>query len=269
MIIQKNILLYFITLMTILTVHNIIISSLPKAFSETVLDSSLSRTRDHLLDLYKIENELRSANQNLLSNINFTVDHIEKAVQLSSPDLIEEVISITPRVAEQIQSEITSFKSLANSTLPLMVKGMGISEKLSHLEDLIEITEINLIKNNTKANSLIPYLFSGILNDIYTSYNNSKIWSNASIAKNEDNKFQDKISEVEFQTAQGLVEGIPEFIGFIDQFNPQINQSYNITKIKEDFSSLNMLIENKSDIIEISKSYNSIFNSDNFNTKTK
>ena len=56
---------------------------------------------------------------------------------------------------------------------------------------------------------------------------------------------------LDYQTAQGYSNGVSEFIDNVVQFKPEVLKYNNMTEIKKDYSILNQLIENKSDIIKI------------------
>jgi hypothetical protein len=64
---------------------------------------------------------------------------------------------------------------------------------------------------------------------------------------------------LEYQTAQGFSAGVLEFIDNVIQLKSDNLKNYNMTKIKNEYSTLNQLIDNKSDIIKIEK-----FNKQNF-----
>ena len=64
---------------------------------------------------------------------------------------------------------------------------------------------------------------------------------------------------MEYQTAQGFSAGVLEFIDNVIQLKSDNLKNYNMTKIKNEYSTLNQLIDNKSDIIKIEK-----FNKQNF-----
>jgi hypothetical protein len=67
------------------------------------------------------------------------------------------------------------------------------------------------------------------------------------------------IKTLEYQTAQGFSAGVLEFIDNVIQLKSDNLKNYNMTKIKTEYSTLNQLIDNKSDIIKIGK-----FNKQNF-----
>jgi hypothetical protein len=56
---------------------------------------------------------------------------------------------------------------------------------------------------------------------------------------------------LEYQTAQGFSAGVLEFINNVIQLKSDNLKNYNMTKIKNEYSTLNQLIDNKSDIIKI------------------
>ena len=56
---------------------------------------------------------------------------------------------------------------------------------------------------------------------------------------------------MEYQTAQGFSAGVLEFINNVIQLKSDNLKNYNMTKIKNEYSTLNQLIDNKSDIIKI------------------
>ena len=56
---------------------------------------------------------------------------------------------------------------------------------------------------------------------------------------------------LEYQTAQGFSAGVLEFIDNLLALKPDAFKNYNMSKIKNDYSILNQLINNKSHITEI------------------
>jgi hypothetical protein len=56
---------------------------------------------------------------------------------------------------------------------------------------------------------------------------------------------------LEYQTAQGFSAGVLEFINNVIQLKSDNLKNYNMTKRKNEYSTLNQLIDNKSDIIKI------------------
>ncbi len=58
---------------------------------------------------------------------------------------------------------------------------------------------------------------------------------------------------MEYQTAQGFSAGVLEFIDNLNHLKPDTFKNYNMTKIKNNYSILNQLINNKSHITEIEK----------------
>ena len=223
--------------------------------------NSTTETSNHnYLKIYKIENEIKLAIKNIPININYTLSHIQKAVKLVDPDLKKELLSLEPRVINQIQNEITNLKSIPNSTVPVLLKGVQGNEGLSHIVDLIELLEISKIKNETNILDIIPSFFNLLNRDILDSYNNSNVTTNnnQNITSNNATKISNSnstttsfVKSLDYQTAQGYSNGVSEFIDNVVQFKPEVLKYNNMTKIKNEYSILNQLIENKSDIIKI------------------
>lgn len=210
--------------------------------------------------MYKIENEIKLAIQNIPININYTIGHIQKANNLVDGDLVKEFLLLEPRVVNQIQSHVSNLKNIVNSTVPMLVKGAQISEGLSHVVDLVQLLEVNIIKNDTKLSQTLGSFFYLLNNDILKSYNNSKIWINdPTIKKNITNINNKSVSfnnskynkTLEYQTAQGFSAGVSEFIDNVIQLKSNELKNYNMTKIKNEYNTLNQLIDNKSNIVKI------------------
>ena len=56
---------------------------------------------------------------------------------------------------------------------------------------------------------------------------------------------------MEYQTAQGFSAGVSEFIDNVIQLKSNELKNYNMTKIKNEYNTLNQLIDNKSNIVKI------------------
>ena len=225
-------------------------------------NSTLTFSKNNtLLKMYKIENEIKLAIQNIPININYTIGHIQKANNLVDGDLVKEFLLLEPRVVNQIQSHVSNLKNIVNSTVPMLVKGAQISEGLSHVVDLVQLLEVNIIKNDTKLSQTLGSFFYLLNNDILKSYNDSTIWSNnQTINKNNYTKSINQINTInssnyskslEYQTAQGFSAGVSEFIDNLIQLKPDAFKNYNITTIKKDYSIINQLINNKTNITKI------------------
>ena len=143
----------------------------------------------------------------------------------------------------------------------MLVKGTQISEGLSHVVDLIQLLEVSKIENDTKISEMFPSFFYLLNNDILKSYNDTNIWSNnQTIKQNNDTKNINQMNTInsstyskclEYQTAQGFSAGVLEFIDNLLALKPDAFKNYNMSKIKNDYSILNQLINNKSHITEI------------------
>lgn len=116
----------------------------------------------------------------------------------------------------------------------------------------IGLLEINKIK--------IPSFFNLLNRDILDAYNNSNVTTNngQNITNNNtatktsnSNSTTSFVKSLDYQTAQGYSDGVSEFIDNVVQFKPEVLKYINMTEIKKDYSILNQLIENKSDIIKI------------------
>ena len=226
-------------------------------------DSTTDKSKHNYLKIYEVENEIKLAIKNIPININYTLGHIQKAVKLVDPDLKKELLSLEPRVISQIQNEITNLKNIPNSTVPILLKGVQGNEGLSHIVDLIELLEISKIKNETNILDIMPSFFNMLNRDILDAYNNSDVTknNNQNITTNNytstatktsnSNSTTSYVKSLEYQTAQGYSDGVSEFIDNVVQFKPEVLKNYNMTEIKKDYSTLNRLIENRSDIIKI------------------
>jgi hypothetical protein len=230
-------------------------------FSNSTLSLSKNNT---LLKLYKIENEIKIAIQNIPININYTIGHVQKANKLVDADFVKGLMSLQPRVVNQIQSHVYNLKNIVNSSsVPMLVKGTQISEGLSHIVDLVQLLEVSKIENDTKISQTLESFFYLLNNDILKSYNDSTIWlNNQTKIKNNDTKSINQINTInssnyrkslEFQTAQGFAAGVSEFIDNLMQLTPDAFKNYNTTKIKNDYNTLNQLINNKTNISKIVK----------------
>jgi hypothetical protein len=154
-------------------------------------------------------------------------------------------------------------KNIVNSSVPLLVKGTQISEGLSHIVDLVQLLEVSKIENDTKISETFRSLFYSLNKDIINAYNDSKVWStnqtynenNTTVNTNQVKSINSSNyrSSLEYQTAQGFSAGILEFIDNLSQLKPDAFKNHDPTKIKNDYSILNQLINNKSHITEIEK----------------
>jgi hypothetical protein len=143
------------------------------------------------------------------------------------------------------------------------VKGTQISEGLSHIVDLVQLLEVSKIENDTKISETFRSLFYSLNKDIINAYNDSKVWStnqtynenNTTVNTNQVKSINSSNyrSSLEYQTAQGFSAGILEFIDNLSQLKPDAFKNHDPTKIKNDYSILNQLINNKSHITEIEK----------------
>jgi hypothetical protein len=214
-------------------------------------------TNNTLLKLYKIENEIKIAIQNIPININYTIGHVQKANKLVDGDFVKKLMSLQPRVVNQIQSHVSNLKNIVNSSsIPMLVKGTQITEGLSHIVDLVQLLEISKIENDTKISQTLGSFFNLLNNDILKSYNDSTIWlNNQTKNKSNDTKNINQINtsinssnyskSLDYQTAQGFATGVSEFIDNLNQLKPDAFKNYNVTKIKNDYNTLNQLINNK------------------------
>ena len=224
-------------------------------------NSTTETSKQNYLKIYEVENEIKLAIKNIPININYTLGHIQKAVKLVDPDLKKELLSLEPRVINQIQNEITNLKSIPNSTVPILLKGVQGNEGLSHIVDLIELLEISKIKNETNIIDIIPSFFNLLNRDILDAYNNSNVTTNngqnittnntATKTSNSNSTTTSFVKSLEYQTAQGYSDGVSEFIDNLVQFKPEVLKYNNMTEIKNDYSILNQLIGNRSDITKI------------------
>ena len=224
-------------------------------------DSTTDKSKHNYLKIYEVENEIKLAIKNIPININYTLGHIQKAVKLVDPDLKKELLSLEPRVINQIQNEITNLKSIPNSTVPILLKGVQGNEGLSHIVDLIELLEISKIKNETNILDIIPSFFNLLNRDILDAYNNSNVTTNngqnittnntATKTSNSNSTTTSFVKSLDYQTAQGYSNGVSEFIDNVIQFKPEVLKYNNMTEIKNDYSILNQLIGNRSDITKI------------------
>lgn len=229
-------------------------------FSNSTLALSKNNT---LLKLYKIENEIKIAIKNIPININYTIGHIQKANKLVNPEFEQELRSLESRAINLIQNHISNLKNIVNSSVPLLVKGTQISEGLSHIVDLVQLLEVSKIENDTKISETFRSLFYSLNKDIINAYNDSKVWStnqtynenNTTVNTNQVKSINSSNyrSSLEYQTAQGFSAGILEFIDNLSQLKPDAFKNHDPTKIKNDYSILNQLINNKSHITEIEK----------------
>jgi hypothetical protein len=124
-------------------------------------NSTMSLSQNNtLLKMFEIENEVKVAIKNIPININYTIGHLQKASNLVDSNLQKELFSLEPRAFNQILSEISDLKIIANTTtLPILVKGTQISEGLSHIVDLIQLLEIDKIENDTEILETLPSFF--------------------------------------------------------------------------------------------------------------
>ncbi|MGE3858916.1 MAG: hypothetical protein AB7F53_02905 [Nitrososphaeraceae archaeon] len=216
-----------------------------------------------LLKLFEIEKGVKLAIKNIPIDVNYSIGHLKKASRLVDANLEKELQSLEPRIFNQIQNQISDLKIIVNTTtIPQLVKGAQISEGLSHIVDLVQLLQVDKIENETTMVETLPYFFSSLNKDILNSYNNSKIWlKNQTIIQTNNNtqdvnqsntiNSSDYAKTLEYQTAQDYSAGILDFIDNLNYLKPDAFTNYNITKLKNDYSLLNQLINNKSDINEI------------------
>jgi hypothetical protein len=258
----------FLTTITVVIFFNFVnlVNIYEKSFG-LVSNSTMSLSQNNtLLKMFEIENEVKVAIKNIPININYTIGHLQKASNLVDSNLQKELFSLEPRAFNQILSEISDLKIIANTTtLPILVKGTQISEGLSHIVDLIQLLEIDKIENDTKILETFPSFFSLLNDDILKSYNYSNVWSNNQTVKQNNNNTKNinqlnttinssnHSQTLEYQTAQGFSAGVLEFIDNLVHLKPDAFKNYNMTKIKNDYNILNQLINNKSQINEIEK----------------
>jgi hypothetical protein len=219
-----------------------------------------------LLKMYEIEKQVKLAIKNIPININYSIGHLQKASKLVDSDLKKELLSLEPRAFNQIQNQISDLKIIVNTTtIPMLVKGAQISDGLSRIVDLVQLLQVDKIENDTKISETLPSFFSSLNNDILKSYNNSNVWSNKQTVKQNNNNtkninqinttinISNYTKSLEYQTAQSFSAGALEFIDNLIHLKPDALKTYNTTKIKNDYNTLNQLINNKTHINEIEK----------------